>query len=111
MNMKSCTGKEIVREEPTAEPEPDKSDKKSNNMLPVVFVILLIGGGAAVYFLKFRKNISSTKVLIIFLIKISFRLQVFDLFLQGCKPCVTYQRSNFRGCQLFHALYANHLTR
>lgn len=52
MNMKSCAGKEIVREEPAAEPEPDKSDKK----LPVVFVILLIGGGAAVYFLKFRKN-------------------------------------------------------
>ena len=56
MNMKSCTGKEIVREEPAAEPEPDKSDEKSNNMLPVVFVILLIGGGVAVYFLKFRKN-------------------------------------------------------
>ena len=56
MNMKSCTGKEIVREEPAAEPEPDKTDEKSNNMLPVVFVILLIGGGAAVYFLKFRKN-------------------------------------------------------
>lgn len=56
MNMKSCAGKEIVREEPAAEPEPDKSDKKSNNMLPVVFVILLIGGGAAVYFLKFRKS-------------------------------------------------------
>lgn len=50
MNMKSCAGKEIVR------PEPDKSDEKSNNMLPVVFVILLIGGGAAVYFLKFRKS-------------------------------------------------------
>lgn len=54
--MKSCTGKEIVREEPAAEPEPDKSGENSNNMLPVVFVILLIGGGAAVYFLKFRKN-------------------------------------------------------
>ena len=56
MNMKSCAGKEIVREEPAAEPEPDKSDKK----LPVVFVILLIGGGAAVYFLKFRKNKPTT---------------------------------------------------
>ena len=56
MNMKSCAGKEIVREEPAAEPEPDKSDEKSNNMLPVVFVILLICGGAAVYFLKFRKS-------------------------------------------------------
>lgn len=54
--MKSCAGKEIVREEPAAEPETDKSDKKSNNILPVVFVILLIGGGAAVYFLKFRKS-------------------------------------------------------
>lgn len=56
MNMKSCTGKEIVREEPAAEPEPDKPDEKSNNILPVVFVILLIGGGAAVYLLKFRKS-------------------------------------------------------
>ena len=60
MNMKSCAGKEIVREEPAAEPEPDKSGENSNNMLPVVFVILLIGGGAAVYFLKFRKNKSKT---------------------------------------------------
>ena len=56
MNMKSCAGKEIVREEPAAEPEPDKPDEKSNNILPVVFVILLIGGGAAVYLLKFRKS-------------------------------------------------------
>ena len=56
MNMKSCAGKEIVRDEPAAEPEPDKSDKKSNNMLFVIFVILLIGGGVAVYFLKLRKN-------------------------------------------------------
>ena len=49
MNMRSCVGKEVQK-------VPDKSDKKSNNMLPVVFVILLIGGGAAVYFLKFRKS-------------------------------------------------------
>lgn len=60
MNMKSCVGKEIVREEPAAELEPDKYYKKSNNMLPVLFVILLIGGGVAVYFLKFRKNKTKT---------------------------------------------------
>ena len=56
MNMKSCSGKTVVKEEPIAEPEPDKPVEKSNSMLPVVLLIVIAGVGAAVYFLKFRKN-------------------------------------------------------
>ena len=56
MNMKSCAGKTVVKEEPIAEPEPDKPVEKSNSLLPVILIIVIAGGGAAVYFLKFRKN-------------------------------------------------------
>ena len=56
MNMKSCAGKTVVKEEPIAEPEPDKPVEKSNSLLPVVLLIVIAGGGAAVYFLKIRKN-------------------------------------------------------
>lgn len=56
MNMKSCAGKTVVKEEPIAEPEPDKPVEKSNSLLPVVLLVVIAGGGAAVYFLKIRKN-------------------------------------------------------
>lgn len=56
MNMKSCAGKTVVKEEPVTEPEPDKSVEKSNSLLPVVLLIVIAGGGAAVYFLKFRQK-------------------------------------------------------
>ena len=56
MNMKSCAGKTVVKEEPIAEPEPDKPVEKSNSMLPVILIIVIAGVGAAVYFLKIRKN-------------------------------------------------------
>ena len=60
MNMKSCTGKTVVKEEPVTEPEPDKAVEKSNSLLPVVLFIVIAGVGAAVYFLKFRKNTPNT---------------------------------------------------
>ena len=56
MNMKSCAGKTVVKEEPVTEPEPDKSVEKSNSLLPVVLLIVIAGGGAAVYFLKIRQK-------------------------------------------------------
>lgn len=58
--MKSCAGKTVVKEEPTAEPEPDKPVEKSSSLLPVVLLIVIAGVGAAVYFLKFRKNTPKT---------------------------------------------------
>lgn len=60
MNMKSCAGKTVVKEEPIAEPEPDKPVEKSNSLLPVVLLIVIASVGAAVYFLKFRKNTPKT---------------------------------------------------
>lgn len=55
VNIDSCTGKEVAKTEPIAEPEPEKLEKQQN-YLPIVIIILLICGGAAVYFLKLRKN-------------------------------------------------------
>ena len=60
MNMKSCAGKTVVKEEPVIEPEPDKPVEKSNSLLPVVLLIVITSVGAAVYFLKFRKNTPKT---------------------------------------------------
>lgn len=60
MNMKSCAGKTVVKEEPVIEPEPDKPVEKSNSLLPVVLLVVIAGVGAAVYFLKFRKNTPKT---------------------------------------------------
>ena len=56
MNMKSCTGKTVVKEEPVIEPEPDKPVEKSNSLLPVVLLIVIAGVGAAVYFLIIRQK-------------------------------------------------------
>ena len=66
-NMSECMGKEAVvtpepDTEPDSDPEPEEpaDEKPANNTLPLLVLLIAAGGGFAVYWFKFRGNMSKT---------------------------------------------------